>query len=196
MIETSREKINISKKIVERKEIIFVEGEMIIPDAKPDILNPINLSGIPTIYKKEAMEGKIRIDGSINTYIMYLADGEFNETRGINTNLDFSEILEIKQSVIGANIYIDTKVKSIECKVINERKIGLKAAVELKIKIKQDEEVEIINDINEKNNIQILKETMQVNSLIGNGNTKVHLLPIDAKNSLKRVSFFDGERTG
>ncbi len=190
MIETSKNKINISRKIVERKEIIFVEGDMIIPDAKPDILNPISLSGIPTIYRKEAMEGKIRIDGSINTYIMYLSDGDTNETRGINTSLDFSEILEINQSVTGANINLNTKISSIECKVINERKISLKAAVEVNIQMNTNEEIEIIEDVNNKNNIQVLKETVKINSLIGSGNTKIHgkeTIQIDATDNLAEI---------
>ena len=190
MIETSREKINISRKIVERKEIIFVEGDMIIPDAKPDILNPISLSGIPTIYRKEAMEGKVRVDGNINTYIMYLSDGERNETRGINTNLDFSEILEIGQSIEGANINLEANVNSIECKVINERKISLKAAVELKIQMNTSEELEVVGDIKQENNIQVLKETAQVNSLIGIGSTKVHgkeTISIDVSDNLAEI---------
>ena len=174
MIETSREKINISRKIVERKEIIFVEGEMIIPDAKPDILNPVSLSGIPTIYRKEAMQGKIRIDGNINTYIMYMSDGEVNETRGINTSLDFSEVFEITQSVEGADVNLDTRVKSIDCKVINERKISLKAAVEIKIQMSSNEEIEVIGDMKQENDLQVLKENLHVNSLIGKGNTKIH----------------------
>ena len=190
MIETSKQNINISRKVVERKEVIFVEGDMIIPDAKPDMLNPISLSGIPTIYRKEAMEGKVRIDGNINTYIMYQSDGEESETRGINTNLDFSEILEIQQSVEGANITLDTNVNSIECKVINERKISLKAALEIKIQINNSEELEIISDVKEENNLQILKEGVHVNSLIGTGSTKIHgkeTIQIDTTDNLAEI---------
>ena len=190
MIETSKQKINVSRKIVERKEVVFVEGDMIIPDAKPDILNAISISGIPTIYRKEAMEGKVRIDGNINTYIMYLSDGEENETRGINTSLDFSEIIEVGQSIEGANVNLDTKVNSIECKIINERKISLKAALEINIQMNNNEEIEIISDIKEENNLQILKETTQVNSLIGIGTTKVNgkeTIQIDTADSLAEI---------
>ncbi len=190
MIETTRQKININRKIVERKEIIFVEGDMIIPDAKPDIINPISLSGIPTIYRKEAMEGKIRIDGNINTYIMYSADGEQTETRGINTSLDFSEVLEVKQSIEGSNIKLDTKVNSIECKIINERKINLRVALEIKIQIYQEEELEVVGEIIGGNNLQILNDTIQVNSLIGSGNTKVYgkeAIQIDVNDNLAEI---------
>ena len=52
------------------KEVIFVEGDMIVPDSKPDILNTICTSGVVCIYKKEVLEEKVRIDGNINTYII------------------------------------------------------------------------------------------------------------------------------
>ena len=72
MIEAQKENLNINKLVAERKEIIMVEGDMIVPDSKPDILNTICTSGVVSIYKKEAQEGKVRLDGSINTYIIYM----------------------------------------------------------------------------------------------------------------------------
>ena len=37
-----------------------------------------------------------------------------------------------------------------------------------------NEDVEIINEIQNENDIQILKEDMIVNSLVGNGGTKIY----------------------
>ena len=45
-IDVSKEQICINKFVCEKKEIVFVEEDMIVPDSKPDILNAINLSGI------------------------------------------------------------------------------------------------------------------------------------------------------
>ena len=53
MIETSKENLKINKLIAEKKEIIFAEGDMIVPDSKPDILNTICTSGVVSVYKKE-----------------------------------------------------------------------------------------------------------------------------------------------
>lgn len=61
-----------------------------------------------------------------------------------------------------------------ECKVINGRKIGIKVAIEVQIKIYNKEEIEIVNDIPEMNGIQMLKENVTVNSLIGEGDNKIY----------------------
>lgn len=174
MLDISKEKLSIKKDIYQKKEIIFVEGDMIIPDSKPDILKSICVSGISTIYKKETMEGKIRIDGNVNTYIMYLADNEQGETRGINTSLDFSEVIDIEGATEQSSVNLQSKVKMVECTIINERKISLKATLEINIKITQKEEIEVINDIMNAKNLQIQKENISINTLIGEQSTKIY----------------------
>ncbi len=141
VIKTSKEKLCINKMIVNKKEILLIEGDMIVPDSKPDILSTICTSGVICVYKKEILDEKIRIDGSINTYIMYLADDENDKIRGINTNLDFSETLNISECREGMNESLEIKLKSIECKVINGRKIGIKATLEIEIKVYSNDEV-------------------------------------------------------
>ena len=59
-INTTKETLNVNKVICEKKEMINIQGDMIVPDSKPDILNTINTTGNACIYKKEIMDGKIR----------------------------------------------------------------------------------------------------------------------------------------
>lgn len=173
-INATKETLNINKIVCEKKEIIDVQGDMIVPDSKPDILNTINISGNVSIYKKEIMDGKIRIDGNILTYIMYLADDEKDNIRGLNTGLDFSETLNVPEVEVGMNVDIITKVKIIECKVLNGRKIGIKASLEVYLKIYVKESINITTDMNDEN-IQTLSENIKVNSLLGDGNTKAYV---------------------
>ena len=153
-INTTKETLNVNKVICEKKEIMNIQGDMIVPDSKPDILNTITTSGSVCIYKKEIMDGKIRLDGNVLTYIMYLADGEKDNIRGLNTGLDFSETINIPELEIGMNVDIATTVKLIECKVLNGRKIAITVTLEVAMKVHSKEMVEIITDLNDEN-IQI-----------------------------------------
>ena len=90
LLETEKENVCINQLVGQKKDEIIVEGDIIVNDIKPDILKIISTSAIPCIYKKEVMDGKIKIDGSVNTYIMYLADTEENGIRSLNTALDFT----------------------------------------------------------------------------------------------------------
>lgn len=170
-INTTRETLNINKVICEKKEMINIQGDMIVPDSKPDILNTINTSGNVCIYKKEIADGKIRLDGNILTYIMYLADGNTDNIRGINTGLDFSETINIPEIETGMNVDIYPTIKFIECKILNGRKIALKVTLEISMKIYSKETIEVITELSDEN-IQIQSQNMKINSILGDGITK------------------------
>ena len=170
-INITKEALSVNRVICEKKEMINIQGDMIVPDSKPDILNTVNTSGNVCIYKKEIMEGKIRIDGNILTYIMYLADGENDNIRGLNTGIDFSETINVPEITASMSADINTTIKSIECKVLNGRKISIKVALEVNIKVHSKEDIDIITKMNDEN-IQVLNKSMTINSLVGSGTTK------------------------
>lgn len=173
-VQVSKENIGINKLVAEKKELVFIHNDMIVPDTKPDILNTINVAGNICIYKKEVIDDKVKIDGNINTYIMYLPDSKDDNLRGLNCNLDFSECISVPGAKEGMILTTKCTIRDMECKVINGRKISVKAGVEFCIKLYLNEEVEIINKVNNIEDIQTLQETFQVNSLVGNGKTTVY----------------------
>ena len=175
-INMTKETLKVKKVICEKKEMISIQGDMIVPDSKPDILSTVNTSGTICIYKKEMMDGKIRIDGNVLTYIMYLADTSSREDmndniRGLNTGLDFSETISVPDLQEGMNADLIPTIKLIECKILNGRKIAIKASVEVSVKVYSKDPIDIITDMNDSN-IQVLSKTMRVNSLLGDGMTK------------------------
>ena len=190
MIELQRESLTINKLIAEKKEIIFVEGDMIVPDSKPDILNTICTSGVVSIYKQEVQDEKVRIDGCINTYIMYMPDEVEDTVRGLNTVLDFSENINLPNTKEGMEVIVDANMKSIEARVINGRKVGIKATLEIYLKVYQNENVEVINNIQNDEGIQILKEDLKVNSLVDCGKTRINVkenIQIDSTDNLAEI---------
>ena len=188
-INITKEDLNVNKIICEKKEIINVQGDMIVPDSKPDILNTINVSGNICIYKKEIMDGKLRLDGSILTYIMYLADGESDNIRGLNTSLDFSETINIPELTSDMNADTCPNIKNIECKILNGRKIEIKVTIEVNIKISMKQEISIVTNI-ENENVQILNKNIKLNSLLGEGETKAYVkenISIPATDNLAEI---------
>lgn len=187
--DVSREKLILNKLISQKQETIVVQGDMIVPDSKPDILSTLNTSGVVSIYKQEVQTGRVRVDGNINVYIMYLADSTEDKARGLNTNLDFSENFVISECTGDMRAELETSIKNIECKVLNGRKINIKVTLDTNLKIFASEETEVICDLNDKN-IQVLRPTYKINSLIGAGETKVYIketINIDTKDNLAEI---------
>ena len=174
VLETTKEQIVLNQIIGQKKEIRTVEADIIVNDIKPDVLNIISTSGVISIYKKEVMDGKIRIDGGINTYIIYLADDEKSSTRSLNNCLDFTQIIDIENCKEGMISEENIIIKNFETKIINGRKINVKANLEIGTNVYSNENVEIVTGINDINNMEILNRNQKVISLLGNGSNKIY----------------------
>lgn len=169
-IETEKDNICINKLVSQKSQDVFIEGDIIVPDIKPDIITPINTSGNVCIYKKEILDGRIKLDGSIETYVIYLTDE--NNIRSLNYNLDFTELVEISEVKSNMDCDIKINLKSIECKVLNGRKVSVKCILDVDSKLYSNENIEFIKQINNIEDMQKLNKMTKINSLIGRGNTK------------------------
>ncbi len=189
VVDVSKEKLILNKLVCEKKETIIVQGDMIVPDSKPDILSTLNTSEIVSIYKKEVQNGRVRIDGNVNIYIMYMADSSEDKIRGLNTSLDFSENFVLPDCTQDMRAELETCIKQIECKVLNGRKISIKVTLDTSIKVYASEETDIICDLKDSN-IQVLKPMHKIDSLIGAGETKAYIketINIDTKDNLAEI---------
>lgn len=172
-IESKKDKLCINQIIGQKLESIEVEGDAIIPDIKPDILKSINTSGNICIYKKEVLDGKVRIDGCINVNIIYLADNEEGNVRGLTTTIDFTKIIEMQEAKTGMLLECKMLLKEIECKILNGRKVSLRSLLDINLKLCSNEEIEFIEEIENVDDMQVLNKDFNINSLVGSGTTKV-----------------------
>ena len=65
-----KESLNVNQLVGKKNKCVIVEGDVIVPDIKPDIINVISSNANCYTYKREIMENKIRLDGNINLYIV------------------------------------------------------------------------------------------------------------------------------
>ena len=172
-IETSNDNICINQIIEQKKENFIIEEDSIIPDIKPDILSTIDVSGTVCLHRKEILDKKIKIEGCINTYIIYISDDEKGNIRSINTNIDFVKVIDVEKANSEMILETNVDLKNIECRVINGRKINIKAILDLEFKISSNKDIDIIDDVNLKD-IQKLNKKLRISSLIGKGETKVY----------------------
>lgn len=173
-IKLSKNNLCINQIIGQKNERITIEGDEIVPDIKPDVLSIVSTNGNICIYKKEIQDGKIKLDGSINAYVIYIADDERASMRAINTSIDFSRTIEMKE--IKPNMQLDCKseLTNMECRILNGRKINLKANIQFMLTAYSNENVEYIDSIENNADMQLLNKSISINSLIGSGFTKVY----------------------
>lgn len=85
-------------------------------------------------------------------------------------------------------------VKKIETKIINSRKINIKATLEVEAKVYSNDNMQIVCGVNNSEDIQMLNSQKMVNSLIGEGNTRVYAkdtISIDSSDELAEIMGVD-----
>lgn len=175
-VETAKNKIKLSQIVGQKEEVISIDGDVIVNDVKPDVLKVINTNGIVCVYKKEALNGKVKIEGCINTYIIYLADDEEGSIRTINTNLGFAEIIDMENCKEQMTLEDNICLKGFETKILNGRKLHVKALLNVSMKVMSNLEVETVTNIkNDDEDIQILNSNKNILSLVGENTGKTTL---------------------
>lgn len=175
-VETARDKIKLSQIVGQKQEVLTIDGDVIVNDVKPDVLKVISTTGTVCVYKKEVLNGKVKLEGCINTYIIYLADDENSSVRTINTSLDFVEIVDLENCKEGMTIDAALCLKGFETKVLNGRKLHVKAFLEVSLKVYKTTEVEAIVDVqNDDQDLQMLSCNKKILSLIGENTGKTTL---------------------
>ena len=174
-IETVNEKVKACKFVGHENIIEVVEGDVIVPDIKPDILSLINVDGNVFVTKKEVHSGKVKLDGAVEVFALYVADDERASIKGLNALLNFNESIDIPDANEGMLAIVNYKLIGIEHKVLNSRKISVKCSIEIDIKVIGEEEIEVTKDLLEPGNIQYKKENICLSELVGAACQKVEV---------------------
>lgn len=174
-VETAKDKVRFNQMVGQKQEIITVDGDTIVNDVKPDVLKIINTNGTICVQKRETLNGKVKLEGYIDTYIIYLADDEMGSVRTVNTSLDFSTIIDVDNCKEGYTLEEKLCIKGFETRVVNSRKVHVKAFVDADLKIFSNEEIETIVDVQNDGNMQMLNISRNLMSLVGENTGKCML---------------------
>ena len=190
VVETSKNQIILNQIVGQKKDSRIVETDIIVNDVKPDVLNIISTNGVISIYKKEIMEGKIRIDGAINAFIIYMAEDEKGSIRSLNTSLDFTQIIDMENVKENMEARVNIGIKNFDTKIINGRKLNIKANIETFVNVYSNESMEIVTGVENINNVQMQNNIEKIHSLIGSGTNKVFAkdtISIDTADDLAEI---------
>ena len=186
-IKLSKNNLCVNQIVGQKTEKIVVEGDEIVPDIKPDILSVVSTNGNICIYKKEVQDGKVKIEGGINAYVIYIADDEKSSIRALSANLEFSRTIDIKECKENMQLECKSQLSNMDCRILNGRKISLRAIMDMSVVLYSKENIEYIDKIEDINDIQLLNKNITINSLVGTGITKVY-----AKDKLYRQENYFG----
>jgi len=163
-----KDNLRIKEPVKKIKKEILVEQSYIIPDSKADIIKNTFVNGNAFVSKIEVQSNKIKIDGSLNVYVLYLDSEEKNNN--LDLKIQYSDLVRIDEkfeSLDDIEAEASVKIKNLDVKILNERKIQVLASIELEANLFLKGDIEIISDIKDQESIiEKLEEKENIESLV------------------------------
>ena len=168
-IELVKEPLRINQAISEGVMQFAVQGDVLIPDIKPDVVKVLYIDGNISTENKETLQDRVIAEGAVNFRIIYQCNDEERPIRALNASLPFKEPIESIGIRPGMKISLDGDILNNEYDVLNERKIFIKAIAQITTRAMDVADISLITDVTGIDDIQKLKKGVKVCSYIGDG---------------------------
>ncbi|MBQ2931354.1 MAG: DUF3794 domain-containing protein [Clostridia bacterium] len=140
-----------------------VEGDVIVPDVKPDIQKILQVDSSVVINQKNVQNDKVYIQGTVRLNVLYLPDeAEEWSVKSILCNQEFNHTIDIKGIKPGMDMCVDAEIEPCEYTLVNSRKLNLRSRVGLLARLSTSREIELATGLEGGEPIEILANTMEI----------------------------------
>ena len=145
----------------------LVEGQIRVPDTKPKIKKVLKIDGDVEVTGTKTAKGKVIVNGIVNFNVLYNTDDELQAVHNISAKTDFREEIEIEGVKEDTAVDVKANIEHIDYDQESDSSISVKTVISISGKATYDNTIDIIKDIKGAEGIQILKENIKYNDVLG-----------------------------
>lgn len=140
---------------------ILLEGDMIVPDSKPDLQEILRCEGKVNIQEKRVMDERVSFSGEMEVCVLYRAKNGERPLYAMKANLPLEDFLHIEGLEKGMEVTLEGELEHLDCQIVNDRKIGVKAVIQMEAEAERQNHAEILSGV-EGEGIECLKGTLRM----------------------------------
>ena len=126
---------------------ILLEGDMIVPDSKPDLQEILRCQGNVKIREKRVTDDRISFSGDLEISVLYRAKNGERPLYAMQASLPLEDFLHIDGLEKDMETSLDAVPEHLDCQIINDRKIGVKAVLGVTATGERQNHTEILSGI-------------------------------------------------
>lgn len=146
---------NVMRNFVETQ--ISFDQDFNVSDVKPDIDRIIGKKCSVVLNGVRLNSGKAEVRGLLSFAILYLAD----EPASMQGNIDFTENLNVDGVEDNEKAVCDAYVEDLIIRLVNSRKVNVRAIITLKMHCERYEDIEIPYECSDSSGLQIRKKNIE-----------------------------------
>ena len=154
LVSTKTKVLNLSKCAINENVSSWIEQDIIVPDTKPDAVKVVNVTVTPYVNTFDVMEGKVKLSGKLNYFIIYRVSDDKFGTRGLYVSYPYTEVINIENIKNSMDVVVEPYCKNVIFSLPNERKISVKSEICFKVNAKEKVNINVIKDFEYENPIE------------------------------------------
>ncbi len=128
----------------------LVENDVVVPQNKPDIGKILQVDGNSYIVSSEVKNGRVTVFGKVDFCILYLPEKGNGCIKSMKHTCDFTDVKEVSGADENMLSVASCETESVSFRVINGRKVNVKAEVLTKIKVYSLCEKDVVCQVEEQ----------------------------------------------
>lgn len=142
----------VNKELISINEVVFegtheqsVELDCILPDYCPDIFRVIKCVTDSKIVSQNVTDDRVSYEMVVSVRVLYCSEHDCS-VRCIHQKMNYSRTVEFGKLCNNSNVDIIPKVDYVNCRVVNKRRLDIRGAISVKVKVNCLKEQSIICD--------------------------------------------------
>lgn len=164
--ELKKERVTIDQRIGRENSQLLLEGDVLAPDVKPDILQVLKVDAKTVIERVEVMTDRVSYQGKLELTFLYISKDSDKPVNYMTGGISLDDFINLDGLSAEMSVDLEAEVTHLDYKLINDRKINVKAVLETTVCANAEAEKEIVAGIEGIPESQILKTPLKISRQI------------------------------
>jgi len=166
MAELVKEQVFLDQSVGNEDVQIMLEGDLIVPDIKPDMALLLQTEEKIIIDRTEAGTDRVNYVGHLNISVLYVAKEMNKSVQSIQLSRGIDDFINLEG--VNKDMWVRAKAEivNIDYRVVNDRKVNYRAVISLSVTAERSDAHEMVVHINDVPENQLLKTSLSVNRTV------------------------------
>ncbi len=164
-MEILKKDITIDKKIGKEISQVLVEGDIIVPDTKPDIDTVLEANASAYIDSKDIVNDRITFKGNLDINVLFIAKGENKPVYNMQTTYPINDFINMENIDKNMTVFTTCNITNLDYKLINDRKVSFRAILDVSTEVLAKENIEAVSTIDGLSEKQMKVTNINVNKV-------------------------------
>jgi len=165
-MELIREKIALNRHIGKEMTQVLLEGDIIVPDVKPDIASILRSEAAIVVPKVNALAGRISYSGKLAIKILYAAKDAESSVHSISTFAPVDDFLNMEGTAPGMWVDFNATIAHMEYRIINDRKLNYRAVVDVVVAVSENVFADVVTGVADLPPMQQRMTKLSINNMV------------------------------